>query len=107
MKSSRSPQTCSAPAAFGVSLAAWLAAIGCTPFASELDEPLDPSGMMTLGLDPGDWSCVSDEAGNPVDLRLSVTEVEAEVVEAEPVGDVPVGEIAEGEVVSTSAEEEE
>jgi trigger factor len=48
-----------------------------------------------------------DEAGNPVDLRLSVTEVEAEVVEAEPVGDVPVGEIAEGEVVSTSAEEEE
>jgi O-acetyl-ADP-ribose deacetylase (regulator of RNase III) len=43
-----------------------------------------------------------DEEGNPVDLRLNVTEVEAEVVEAEPVEGV-----IEGEVVSTAAEEEE
>lgn len=47
-----------------------------------------------------------DEEGNPVDLRLEVSEVEAEIVEAEPVGD-PTGSIVEGEVVSTSAEEEE
>jgi trigger factor len=43
-----------------------------------------------------------DEEGNPVDLRLDVTEVEAEVVEAEPVEGV-----VEGEVVSTAAKEEE
>jgi trigger factor len=47
-----------------------------------------------------------DEEGNPVELRMNVTEVEAEVVEAEPVGD-PVEAIVEGEVVSTGAEEEE
>lgn len=66
MKSSSPPRTFSAAAAVGVSLGAWLGPIGCTPFSSELDEPLDPSGMMTLGLDPRDWSCVSEEAGNPV-----------------------------------------
>ena len=43
-----------------------------------------------------------DEDGNPVDLKLSVTEVEAEIVEAEPVGEIPVGE-----VVAELAEEEE
>jgi trigger factor len=43
-----------------------------------------------------------DEEGNPVELRLDVTEVEAEVVEAEPVEGV-----VEGEVVSTAAKEEE
>ena len=53
-----------------------------------------------------------DEDGNPVDLKLNVTEVEAEIVEAEiveaePVGDVPVGEVPIGEVAATAAEEEE
>ena len=43
-----------------------------------------------------------DEDGNPVDLKLNVTEVEAEVVEAEPVGEIPVGE-----VVAEQVEEEE
>jgi trigger factor len=43
-----------------------------------------------------------DEEGNPVEFRLDVTEVEAEVVEAEPVEGV-----VEGEVVSTAAKEEE
>ncbi|MGH8952561.1 MAG: trigger factor [Acidimicrobiia bacterium] len=43
-----------------------------------------------------------DEDGNPVDLKLSVTEVEAEIVEAEPVGEIPLGE-----VVAELAEEEE
>jgi len=43
-----------------------------------------------------------DEDGNPVDLKLSVTEVEAEIVEAEPVGEIPVGE-----VFAELAEEEE
>ena len=53
-----------------------------------------------------------DEDGNPVDLKLNVTEVEAEIVEAEiveaePVGEIPVGEVPIGEVVATTAEEEE
>ncbi len=53
-----------------------------------------------------------DEEGNPVELRLNVTEVEAEIVEAEPVGEasageVPVGEVPIGEVIATTAEEEE
>jgi trigger factor len=53
-----------------------------------------------------------DEDGNPVDLKLNVTEVEAEIVEAEfveaePVGETPVGEVPIGEVSATSAEEEE
>jgi hypothetical protein len=39
-----------------------------------------------------------DEDGNPVDLSLKVTEVEAEVVEAEPL---------EGEVVAAEVLEEE
>jgi trigger factor len=43
-----------------------------------------------------------DEEGNPVDLKLNVTEVEAEIVEAEPVGEIPMGE-----VVDALAEEEE
>jgi trigger factor len=47
-----------------------------------------------------------DEEGNPVDLRLDVTEVEAEVVEAEPVED-PNGAVVEGEVIGTAAKEEE
>jgi trigger factor len=34
-----------------------------------------------------------DEEGNPVDLTLKVTEVEAEIVEAEVVGEVPSGEV--------------
>ena len=53
-----------------------------------------------------------DEDGNPIDLKLSVTEVEAEIVEAEPVGDIPegevlVGEVPMGEVLAIAAEEEE
>ena len=53
-----------------------------------------------------------DEDGNPIDLKMNVTEVEAEIVEAEiveaePVGDIPVGEVPIGEVVATAAEEEE
>ncbi len=43
-----------------------------------------------------------DEDGNPIDLKLSVTEVEAEIVEAEPVGDISIGE-----VLAIAAEEEE
>jgi hypothetical protein len=43
-----------------------------------------------------------DEEGNPVDLKLNVTEVEAEIVEAEPVGEIPTGE-----VLHAVAEEEE
>jgi trigger factor len=43
-----------------------------------------------------------DEDGNPVDLKLNVTEVEAEIVEGELVGDFPTGEI-----VDAVAEEEE
>jgi trigger factor len=46
-----------------------------------------------------------DGEGNPIDLRLNVAEVEAEVV-AEPVED-PIGAIVEGEVIGTAAEEEE
>jgi hypothetical protein len=41
-----------------------LAASACSKFASELD-PGDETGQQALQLDPGDWSCVSDEAGNP------------------------------------------
>ena len=53
-----------------------------------------------------------DEDGNPIDLKMNVTEVEAEIVEAEiveaePVGDIPPGEVPIGEVVATAAEEEE
>jgi trigger factor len=48
-----------------------------------------------------------DEEGNPIELSLNLTEVEAEVVEAEPVDEVPAGEVVEGEIVSTAAEEEE
>ena len=53
-----------------------------------------------------------DEDGNPIDLKMNVTEVEAEIVEAEiveaePVGDIPSGEVPIGEVVATAAEEEE
>jgi trigger factor len=44
-----------------------------------------------------------DEEGNPVDLKLEMAEVEAEIVEAEPVGEVPSGEVVFAEV----AEEEE
>lgn len=57
----------SCPAALGpIALSAWLAASGCTKFASDLDTPSDSPGTQTLELDPGDWSCVSEEAGNPV-----------------------------------------
>ena len=53
-----------------------------------------------------------DEDGNPIDLKMNVTEVEAEIVEAEiveaePVGEIPSGEVPIGEVVATAAEEEE
>jgi O-acetyl-ADP-ribose deacetylase (regulator of RNase III) len=48
-----------------------------------------------------------DEEGNPVELRLNVTEVEAEIVEAEPVGEASAGEVPIGEVIATTAEEEE
>jgi len=44
-----------------------------------------------------------DEEGNSVDLKLEVTEVEAEIVEAEPVDEIPSGEIVFAEV----SEEEE
>lgn len=50
----------------GLALGALLAGSGCTPFASELDGEEDPAGMMTLGLDPADFSCVARDAGNPV-----------------------------------------
>jgi trigger factor len=43
-----------------------------------------------------------DEDGNPVDLKLNVTEVEAEIVEVDPVGEIPMGQIVDAE-----AEEEE
>lgn len=42
-----------------------LAASGCTEFASELDMSAADPGTQTLQL-AGDWSCVSDQAGNPV-----------------------------------------
>jgi trigger factor len=48
-----------------------------------------------------------DEDGNPVDLKLSVTEVEAEIVESEPVGGILAGEVPMGEVIAIAAEEEE
>lgn len=66
MTSSPTPPNPSAGAVFGVCLAAALAATGCTRFASELDAPPETAGLMTLGREPSDWSCVSDEAGNPV-----------------------------------------
>jgi O-acetyl-ADP-ribose deacetylase (regulator of RNase III) len=52
-----------------------------------------------------------DEDGNPIDLKLNVTEVEAEIVEAEiveaePVGETPVSAVPIGEVATTAAEEE-
>ena len=50
----------------GLVLFAGLGAGGCTKFASELDAPADGPGTRTLELGPGDWSCVSEEAGNPV-----------------------------------------
>jgi hypothetical protein len=56
----------SAGALVGVALFCGLAASGCAKFASDLDTPTDSPGIQTLELDPGDWSCVSDEAGNPV-----------------------------------------
>jgi hypothetical protein len=56
----------SAGALARVALLAWLGASGCTRFASELDTTAESPGMQTLELDTGDWSCVSDEAGNPV-----------------------------------------
>lgn len=56
----------SARARLGLALLAWIGATGCTKFASDLDTPTDGPGMQTLELDPGDWSCVSEEAGNPV-----------------------------------------
>lgn len=49
-----------------VALVSWLATSGCTRFASDLDTPPDSPGTQLLGLDPGDWSCVSEQAGNPV-----------------------------------------
>lgn len=48
-----------------------------------------------------------DEDGNPVELKLNVTEVEAEIIEAESVGEIPTGEVPIGEVIATAAEEEE
>jgi trigger factor len=48
-----------------------------------------------------------DEDGNPVDLKLSVEEFDAEVVDAEPVeGEVVEGEVVEGEVAEVVEEEE-
>jgi hypothetical protein len=43
-----------------------------------------------------------DEDGNPVDLKVEVTDVEAEIVEASP-----VDEAAPGEVIAEPVEEEE
>lgn len=53
-----------------------------------------------------------DEDGNPVELKLNVTEVEAEIVEAEPMdeiptGDIVIGEVARGEVIAAEVVEEE
>ena len=49
-----------------------------------------------------------DEDGNPVDLSLKVSEVEAEEVEAEVVeGEIVEGEIVEGEVIHPAVAEEE
>lgn len=65
MIASTPPANFSAVALVGVVLLAWLGASGCAKFASELDTPTDSPGVQTLELDPGDWSCVSDEAGSP------------------------------------------
>lgn len=66
MKISSTPRTLTQRALGCVALLSWLGASGCTKFASDLDTPTDSPGTQTLELDPGDWSCVSDEAGNPV-----------------------------------------
>jgi len=62
------PRRSAARALLGLALLAWLGPSGCTKFASDLDTSPDGPGpgMQTLELDPGDWSCVSEEAGNPV-----------------------------------------
>jgi hypothetical protein len=65
VNSALTPRTC-AGALGPVALVAWLVASGCTRFASDLDIPSDSPGTQTLELDPGDWSCVSEQAGNPV-----------------------------------------
>lgn len=66
MKIPSIPRTFCAGTLGRVALVSWLGASGCTKFASDLDTPTDSPGIQTLELDPGDWSCVSDEAGNPV-----------------------------------------
>jgi hypothetical protein len=65
VKISSTPPHVSAGALASLALLAWLGASGCTKFASDLDTTTDSPGVQTLELDPGDWSCVSDEAGNP------------------------------------------
>jgi hypothetical protein len=57
------PTHLSAGALVAVALLSGLGASGCAKFASDLDTPTDSPGVQTLELDPGDWSCVSDEAG--------------------------------------------
>jgi hypothetical protein len=49
-----------------VALLACLLETGCTKFASDLDAIADSPDTQTLELGPGDWSCVSEAAGNPV-----------------------------------------
>jgi hypothetical protein len=66
VKISSPPAHLSAGALARMALLAWLGASGCTKFASELDTTADSPGMQTLELDTGDWSCVSNEAGNPI-----------------------------------------
>jgi O-acetyl-ADP-ribose deacetylase (regulator of RNase III) len=48
-----------------------------------------------------------DEDGNPVELKLKATEVEAEIVEAEPLDEIPTGDIVVGEVIAEEVVEEE
>ncbi|MGH8912911.1 MAG: trigger factor [Acidimicrobiia bacterium] len=48
-----------------------------------------------------------DEDGNPIELKLEMTEVEAEIVEAEPVEEIPMGEVSAGEVLAEEVVEEE
>jgi hypothetical protein len=50
---------------FALGLLLSLGASGCTKFASELDVD-GQTGTQPLQADSADWSCVSEEAGNPV-----------------------------------------
>lgn len=59
------PRSLLALARTSLAVLACLGAGGCTKFASDLDTPGEAPGTQTLELDR-DWSCVSEQAGNPV-----------------------------------------